>query len=262
MIKAIFSDLDGTLLNENNSLSEATINAVKKLKEKNIKFFIATGRSFLAMKRFYDHLELDTEIVNYNGAVIHNSDGGKIFELTLNDSVARELIDYGRKNNLYYHGFSNEKWYLEDYNDTAKAYGAKSQLQENIINFDNMPKLDFNKMMFINDAETTKIVDSYVIEKYKNKIYKGLSSPTFLEIMNPDVSKGNAVKFLLEKYGFQPDEVIAFGDAENDLEMLFSVKYGVAMENANDEVKSKVNYIAPKNTENGVALFLEDFLKL
>ena len=262
MIKAVFSDLDGTLLNENGTVSEETKEMIEKLKKAGIKFFIATGRSFLAMKRFYDHLELDTEIVNYNGAVIHNSDGDKIFELTLDDSVARELIDYGRKNNLYYHGFSNEKWYLEDYNDTAKAYGAKSQLQENIINFDNMPKLDFNKMMFINDAETTKIVDSYVIEKYKNKIYKGLSSPTFLEIMNPDVSKGNAVKFLLEKYGFQPDEVIAFGDAENDLEMLFSVKYGVAMENANDEVKSKVNYIAPKNTENGVALFLEDFLKL
>ena len=262
MIKAVFSDLDGTLLNENGTVSEETKKMIEKLKKAGIKFFIATGRSFLAMKRFYDHLELDTEIVNYNGAVIHNSDGGKIFELTLDDSVARELIDYGRKNNLYYHGFSNEKWYLEDYNDTAKAYGAKSQLQENIINFDNMPKLDFNKMMFINDAETTKIVDSYVIEKYKNKIYKGLSSPTFLEIMNPSVSKGNSVKILLEKYGFHPDEVMAFGDAENDLEMLFSVKYGVAMENANDEVKSKVNYIAPKNTENGVALFLEDFLKL
>ena len=262
MIKAVFSDLDGTLLNENGTVSEETKEMIEKLKKAGIKFFIATGRSFLAMKRFYDQLELDTEIVNYNGAVIHNSDGTKIHELTLNDSIARELIDYGRKNNLYYHGFSNEKWYLEDYNDTAKAYGEKSQLQENVVNFDNMPKLDFNKMMFINDAETTKIVDSYVIEKYKNRIYKGLSSPTFLEIMNPDVSKGNAVKFLLEKYDLQPDEVMAFGDAENDLEMLFSVKYGIAMENADDDVKSKVNYIAKKNTENGVALFLKDFLKL
>ena len=262
MIKAVFSDLDGTLLNENGTVSEETKQMIEKLKKAGIKFFIATGRSFLAMKRYYDHLNLDTEIINYNGAVIHDSDGKKIFELTLDDSIARELIDYGRKNNLYYHGFSNEKWYLENYDDTAKAYGAKSQLQENIVNFDNMPKLDFNKMMFINDAETTKIVDSYVVEKYKNRIYKGLSSPTFLEIMNPDVSKGNSVKILLEKYGFHPDEVIAFGDAENDLEMLFSVKYGVAMENANNDVKSKVNYIAKKNTENGVALFLEDFLKL
>ena len=122
MIKAIFSDLDGTLLNENNSLSEATINAVKKLKEKNIKFFIATGRSLNAMKRFYDQLELDTEIINYNGAVIHDKDGNKLFELTLNDEISRELIDYGRKENLYFHGFSNEQWYLENYNDTAKAY--------------------------------------------------------------------------------------------------------------------------------------------
>ena len=262
MIKAVFSDLDGTLLNENGAISEETKKMIEKLKKAGIKFFIATGRSFLAMKRFYDHLELDTEIINYNGAVIHDSEGKKIFELTLDDSIARELIDYGRKNNLYYHGFSNEKWYLEDYNDTAKAYGAKSQLQENVINFDDMPKLDFNKMMFINDMDTTKIVDSYVVEKYKNKIYKGLSSPTFLEIMNPDVSKGNGIKFLLEKYGFHTDEVIAFGDAENDLEMLFSVKYGVAMENANDDVKSKADYIAKKNSENGVALFLEEFLKL
>ena len=262
MIKAVFSDLDGTLLNENGTISEETKKMIEKLKKAGIKFFIATGRSFLAMKRFYDHLELDTEIINYNGAVIHDSEGKKIFELTLDDSIARELIDYGRKNNLYYHGFSNEKWYLEDYNNTAKAYGAKSQLQENVINFDDMPKLDFNKMMFINDVDTTKIVDSYVVEKYKNKIYKGLSSPTFLEIMNPDVSKGNGIKFLLEKYGFHPDEVIAFGDAENDLEMLFSVKYGVAMENANDDVKSKADYIAKKNSENGVALFLEEFLKL
>jgi Cof subfamily protein (haloacid dehalogenase superfamily) len=262
MIKAVFSDLDGTLLNENGVVSEETAKTIEKLKKAGIKFFIATGRSFLAMKRYYDYLNLDTEIINYNGAVIHNSDGNKIFELTLDDAIARELINYGRENNLYFHGFSNEKWYLEDYNDTAAAYGSKSQLQENIVNFDNMPKLDFNKMMFINDPDTTKTVDSYIIEKYKNKIYKGLSSPTFLEIMNPDVSKGNAVNFLLKKYGFHPDEVIAFGDAENDLEMLLSVKYGVAMENAGDDVKSKVNYTAPKNTENGVALFLEDFLKL
>ena len=64
MIKAVFSDLDGTLLNENGTVSEETKEMIEKLKKAGIKFFIATGRSFLAMKRFYDHLELDTEIVN------------------------------------------------------------------------------------------------------------------------------------------------------------------------------------------------------
>ena len=260
MIKAIFSDLDGTLLNENNSLSEATINAVKKLKEKNIKFFIATGRSLNAMKRFYDQLELDTEIINYNGAVIHDKDGNKLFELTLNDEISRELIDYGRKENLYFHGFSNEQWYLENYNDTAKAYSEKSKLKENVINFDDMKNLNFNKFMYINSPEKTQEINSYIIKKYNNKIYKGLSSPTFLEIMHPNVSKGNGINFLLKKYGLNPENVMAFGDAENDLEMLFSVKYGIAMENANEEIKSKVKYVAGRNSEDGVINFISDLI--
>lgn len=262
MIKAVFSDLDGTLLNESNNISEETIKMAEKLKEKNIKFFIATGRSYLAMKRFYEQLNLDTEIINYNGGVIHNSKGEKLFELTLDDTIARELIQYGRENNLYFHGFSNEKWYLETYNETAKAYAEKSQLKENIINFDNMEELNFNKFMFINSPEKTQEINSYIMKKYKNTIYKGLSSPTFLEIMNPHVSKGNGIRFLLEKYGFSSDEVMAFGDAENDLEMLSAVKYGVAMENANDIVKSKVSFIAPKNTDNGVYKFISNFLEL
>lgn len=261
MIKAVFSDLDGTLLNKNNNISEDTIKILEKLKEKNIKFFIATGRSYLAMKRFYEQLKLDTEIINYNGGVIHNSKGEKLFELTLDDSIARELIQYGRDNNLYFHGFSNEKWYLEVYNENAKAYAAKSQLKENIVNFDNMKELNFNKFMFINSPEKIQKINSYIMKKYKDSIYKGLSSPTFLEIMNPNVSKGNGVRFLLEKYGLSPDEVMAFGDAENDLEMLSAVKYGVAMENANDTVKSKVKYIAPKNTDNGVSEFIKKFLE-
>lgn len=260
MIKAIFSDLDGTLLNNNNSLSETTISAVKKLKEKNIMFFIATGRSLNAMKRFYDQLELETEIINYNGAVIHDKTGSKLFELTLDDNISRELIDYGRKENLYFHGFSNEKWYLENYNDTAKAYGEKSKLKENLINFDDMKNLNFNKFMYINSPEKTQEINSYIIKKYNKQVYKGLSSSTFLEIMNPNVSKGNGIKFLLEKYDLNPDEVMAFGDAENDLEMLSAVKYGVAMENANEEIKSKVKYTAKKNSEDGVVNFIEEFI--
>ena len=262
MIKAIFCDLDGTLLNENNILSEETIETVHKLKEKNIYFFIATGRSYLAMKRYYIQLGLDTEIINYNGGVIHTNDGKKLFELTLDNSIARELIQYGRENQLYFHGFSDEKWYLEEYNDTAKAYGTKSQLEPHIINFDNMKNLNFNKFMFINDTEKTQIINNYVIDKYKNSIYKGLSSPTFLEIMNPNVSKGNAIKILLEKYKFDPSEIMSFGDAENDIEMLTGVKYGVAMGNATDFVKSNVKYIADKNSNNGVAKFINKFFNL
>ena len=78
--------------------------------------------------------------------------------------------------------------------------------------------------------------------------------------MNPNVSKGNGINFLLKKYGLNPENVMAFGDAENDLEMLFSVKYGIAMENANEEIKSKVKYIAGKNSEDGVIKFISDFI--
>ena len=263
MIKAVFSDLDGTLLNSKHEVSNFTVETVKKLKEKNIKFFIATGRSLTAMLPYYEKLGLDTEIISYNGGVVYNNNFEKIFEMTLDDAISRELIKTGREKNLYFHGFSNEKWLLENYSEMAVIYKGVTSLKENIVNFDELKELNFNKFMYVNDEETTQKMYKYIADRFGKEVYYGLSKPMFLEIMNPNVSKGKAVKFVLEKYNLLPEETMAFGDAENDLDMLSSVKYGTAMSNSKDDVKSHSKYITDhSNEEDGVAKHLKKFLEI
>src|SRR5690606_37058072 len=86
-----------------------------------------------------------------------------------------------------------------------------------------------------------------------------LSTPTLLEIMAPGVSKGTAVRIVAKRLGISPQETIAFGDQLNDIDMLETAGYGVAMANAVDDVKAVADRVTLRHDEDGVAHILEEF---
>ncbi|MBZ4682658.1 MAG: hypothetical protein PWP46_336 [Fusobacteriaceae bacterium] len=260
-IKLIVCDLDGTLLNSNHEISDFNIEILKKLKEKNIEIILASGRSYEAMLPTIKKLELNNEVISYNGAAIYKNNN-LIYQKTLPKNIAKELIQIGKEKDIYFHAFHNFKWHIEKFTNEAKEYKERSGLQEYYIDFSTLENPNFLKLMYISSKENIDNLELFLKEKYKDKIYLGRSNDNFLEVMHKDVSKANALKEILKNRDFSNENIMAFGDGFNDYEMLKYSKIGVVMNNSNENLKSLITHKALSNDENGVGIFLKNFFNL
>jgi Cof subfamily protein (haloacid dehalogenase superfamily) len=111
--------------------------------------------------------------------------------------------------------------------------------------------------MFLAEPDVQDRIRPKLGERFGSSIYVARTFPTFLEVMNASVSKGRGLSLVLEHRGLKPEEVIAFGDEENDLPMFKIAAYSVAPANAKETVKAAADFVTLSNTEDGVADFLE-----
>ena len=269
MYKAVISDLDGTLIGKGHYISPVTIDTIKKIMEKGIKFYIASGRSYEQIGYVTEQLDIKIPVIAANGARIFDGDGTLIYErgLKKEDSDAIHNLDYiniAKKSHLNI--FSGNEWIITK----GTAQDVFDRITNQVkVNFREVPEtelknLDILKIFYIGDHE-----ELLKLEKEILKVTKGVNvifvTDTCMEIMSKGANKGLAAKFLLEKENVKLEEAIAFGDGENDFEMLTMVGKGYAMGNAIDRLKnllpSDFEYVG-KNMEDGEALKLQElFLK-
>jgi hydroxymethylpyrimidine pyrophosphatase-like HAD family hydrolase len=118
------------------------------------------------------------------------------------------------------------------------------------------------KSMFLAEPEVQDALRLKLEERFGNTIYVAGTLGTFLEVMNSRVSKGQGLHIVLERLGLKAEEVMAFGDEENDIPMFGSAGFSAAPSNAKESVKAKADLVIGPNSEDGVAAFLEDFFSL
>lgn len=126
---------------------------------------------------------------------------------------------------------------------------------------ENVPE-DFimSKAMFIEEAPELEVGIAKIPESFREKYHLVRSTPFYLEILNRDASKGNAVKELSEKLGIKQSEVICIGDQENDVTMLEFAGLGIAMGNAPERIKQLADYTTASNNDSGVAKAIQKFV--
>lgn len=259
--KLVALDLDGTLLNDKSVVSEFTKKTLQKLNNSGIYIIIATGRSYTSLKPIISELGLIHPIICYNGAMIRNGVNDKIImNSSVPDEVSRALIDISRREHIHFHGFINGEFHYENDSKSSTTYQKLSGLTGVISNFDNYKELSFTKCMFIGDNVKLLTIEKEITSLYEKKSYIAFSKPTFLEIMNFNASKANALSSLATGYGIKRDEIIAFGDGLNDLEMLEFAGKGVVMKNGYESLKSMFEVSEYTNSEDGVAKYLEKLL--
>lgn len=260
-IKAIALDLDGTLLNSNKEISTENINVLKKLYEKGINIIIVTGRTFEATKKILNLFDFPIHTICYNGAKILDSSTGKtLYELPLDDIIVKNLISVSREHNVHLNLYQDNIWFVENSSsDETLYYSNHTSLIPKEKNFDTFNDYRMTKGLFIADNQKLHHIEDILLNKLKLDIHTTYSQNNYLEILNKDVNKGKTLLQYLKNLNINSNECIAFGDAENDIEMLQSVKYGVAMENGADSVKRSVKYITKSNNDHGIAYFLNNF---
>lgn len=263
----IVLDLDGTTLYDWETITKETVDTIEKVRQLGHKVVIATGRPYRSSKVFYDQLKLDTPIINYNGALIHHPYDEKFKQFT---NVIQ--LDYILK---VFHdiGYLIENAFCEYY-ENIYLYKMKEDIMPLVHpeggtliigDFKETLHLNPNGFILLTYPDTYKEVEEYLAKHFKGELNFrnwGGEYQQIFEIYTPDTGKEFAVEVIAKYLNFASDQVIAFGDGDNDIKMIEQAHIGVAMENAVPELKKKATNITLSNKKNGVAHFLKHFFQL
>ena len=263
MYKLIASDMDGTLLRSDRTISEKTVNTIRSLKQKGVKFVLSTGRPLVAVEKYNELLELNGPAIIYNGAQIYDFASKKIiFEKYLDFADAKFIWDEGLKRNVEMYLWAENVLYTNLVNDRIYEYTGESRAA--FKKLENINEISDKKVTKIIWDDSGDIIEKYVKELDEIGFYEKVnycsSMLRFLEFFNKDTSKKVAIQKLEEIYNITKDEIIAIGDGNNDIEMISYAGLGVAMGNADDKVKSIAKIVTTTNDEEGVLNVIDKYV--
>lgn len=250
-IKMVVTDLDGTFLRTDKHISKFTANILNELRARNILFVVATARPVRAVNEFLPWLKYDAGIF-HNGAVIWN-DTERIGGIGVKNPVGiieGILANYPQShiavevNEKLYANFNAEKiWDDIEYWKTENFSEIKNSVADKIII----------------EAHSLEEMNQY--ENYlSDELYLQLSEHTIAMVMNRQATKINGIKMLAEYFGISMEQIVAFGDDYNDIDMLQACGIGVAVSNALEEVKNIADEICDSNDKDGVTVWMEENL--
>lgn len=278
MFRAVALDLDGTTLNSEHNVSTRTLNILRNLSAKGVTIILATGRSVASVLDYIHILQLDQEIfpiVVCNGGYgflynVKTKELKKCYENPVSVDQAKLLIEMTHDLGLilqYYHGETGEVQAVprnDDHFALLNRYAELTGKKQIILE---------NYEVAMNRSPSAKVIvlchdaDSLILETRKRfkdtfHIIKGYPDPFFVEFLNPSASKGECLCEVLKNLQISTDEVVAFGDGDNDKEMLENVKLGCAMKNASPLAKQYASItLEYSNNDDGVAIKLEEMLE-
>ncbi|RKS53849.1 hypothetical protein BC962_2108 [Gillisia mitskevichiae] len=266
--KIIFSDIDGTLLNKERQLSVSTISEIKKLKNK-IPFILISARMPAAMRHLQKELEIEElPIISYNGGlIIVNNVTVSTTEIPVN--IIEHLNKWNTNLNCHLSLYHNDEWYVPSMDYWAKREENNTKISPNVkIGEDVIAKWKTeskgaHKIMAMGEVDQIDQIVAFLSKEYPKDLHLYRSKSTYLEISPKSISKLTAIKYLLEQhFNFTLNDVIAYGDNYNDVEMLNHVGFGVAVGNAREEAKLVANHITALSIEDGVAKSLQKLIPL
>ena len=262
IIRAIATDVDGTLLNNQHRLSPGNERVLRRAMAQGIHVIIATGKSRRSVEGVIEHLALDTPGVFVQGLVLTDGDGTVRYERTLPAAVARQIDALTEEDGYTLIAYSRDRIYMirprEEWQQMlvryheprAEVVGSMEAL---------LAERQVNKLVVFCEQERIGAVREYLARHVDSQASLVQAVPAMLEIMPPGASKGQGLQRLLGELGIAPEHVMAIGDGENDVEMLRLAGLGVAVGNAADVAREAADVVVSTNDEDGVAEAIERF---
>ena len=261
-VKLVFIDSDGTLKKTDGTISERTKKAIQENKKNGNRIIICTARPRYQTLEVMKEVGADSIIISSNGSEIYDSnDNNIIFNSFIDRDSVIELVEYAYRKDI------RLILTMEDYEYVTKDIRNSNQkLLSNTNYVDELTKCNVKQCMFIdkNCNEIYKIKDilskhdklHIVDEISKNSSY----DEKWFSVANSACSKGNALTILSKYLNIPIENTIAIGNDKNDISMFKVAGLSVAVDNASDDIKSKVDCITLSNDEDGVAVFLETLI--
>ena len=262
-MKAVFFDLDDTLLRDDRTLSGFTVNVFRKLHDKGVFVIPASGRARLSMKPFVDQLACAKAYIACNGAEIWDADTGSLLRQVLFPAeTAVAVAEFAESHNCYAHVYDGSRFYYNRHCIYSDRYAASAALEGSFVgklsDFIHEPR---NKILLIDEEPRIAALYEEACIQFAGKASVTCSKPCYLEFNPLSATKGNALRTVCGILGIDPSETVAFGDSLNDLSMLQAAGTGVVVANGRPEIKKLLDNVCGSNNDDGPARFLyEHFL--
>jgi Cof subfamily protein (haloacid dehalogenase superfamily) len=205
---------------------------------------------------------LDEPVVCYQGAVVADPVSGRwLRHVPIPLELARETIAALNEEGFGLNCYVLDELYVAEVTPEARRYANFQHLELHTVG-DLLHWLDEppTKLVVIDEPEVLDGLKQRMLARFDGRLYISKSLPYFLEFASPDVTKAAGLDFLAEHIGFTHERTVAFGDGENDIELVEWAGYGVAVANAHERVKEEADFVCPSVDEEGVAQVLEAFL--
>ena len=260
MVKAIAVDMDGTFLDSKKNYDKDRFEKIfKALKERNIEFIAASGNQFAKLQSIFG--ERDMFFISENGAVIYR--GKDLYNYrSFNQVEYKEVVDYlniDRNIKEFIVCGLKSAYILKDTSEAFKkdAHFYYHQLEE-IDSFQPLPEDEYVKIALNINRDTHSTLDTDLEEKFSNIIKLVSTGHDSIDIIMPNMTKGQALQRLLEEWHMATSDLMAFGDANNDKDMLELAEHSYVMANSHDKSLFEVaKAVAPSNDEQGVLQIIE-----
>jgi Cof subfamily protein (haloacid dehalogenase superfamily) len=223
---------------------------------------VVTGRMFRSVRPYLETAALDDPVVCYQGAVVAEPSTGRFLRHDpIPLELAREAIGVVQEAGFSLNCYVDDDLYVAAETDGARAYADFQHIPLNIVG-DLLTWLERppTKLVIVDDPDTLDDFKPQLQRHFGGRLFIAKSLPYFLELASPDVSKGSGMQFVAEQLGFTADRTVAFGDGENDRELLDWAGYAVAVENADESLKRRADWIIPGPQKEGVAQAIEAYL--
>lgn len=288
MIKLIAMDMDGTLLSSDNTIDKDTKAKLIQLEEQGVRLVLASGRSYMKLMDYAKELKMDIYggyLIEINGLALNDIQHGKrtVKSLLSYDDVQdvcafakpfeiemQAMIDDGIFIDIPEKHMAEKIQYRKAHHlpdDYPWTRGALTFLHDNRIGY---PKhtyikdskeinVGINKICYVSEKEELDAFACSLKEHFQERFWMGKTTETWLEIMPAGINKGEALLVLATELGIEKDEILAFGDGENDIEMLSLIPHGIAMGNALESVKRVASRVTDTNMNGGILKILREY---
>ena len=262
--KMLVLDLDDTLLRDDHSISSRNKELLAEAQRKGVKVVLASGRPTQAMMQYAEELQLarfDSYLISFNGAVVTSLKNNEIlFQKSLTQEEIHSLYDFSLENNVH----------ILTYTDKGIVSETDSEYIDVEVQLTNIPH---HKVTSFKKEITHSAVKCILLEEptYLRKVEIKLkaertdlsvsrSKPFFLEVMPHGIDKAASIDFLVKLLDIKQSEVIAVGNAGNDLSMVQYAGLGVWVDNVSPELRHEADVVVASNNHDGVAEVVERFI--
>ena len=218
---------------------------------------------FRSVRPYVAEAGIDDPVVCYQGAVVADPGSGRFLRHEpIPFELAREAVEALQEEEFHVNCYVDDELYVAEVTPEAERYASFQHLPIHPVG-DLLAWLSAppTKLVTIGDPDALDELEARMKARFDGRLYISKSLPFFLEFASPDVTKATGLAFLAEHLGFDRERTVAFGDGENDVELLEWAAYGVAVANAHERVLAVADFVCPPASEEGVAQVIEAYLE-
>jgi len=261
-IKLVVIDIDGTLLDNDRRLHPETMRVIEEVQKQGITVTLASGRTFISTARIAKLLKIEAPIIAHGGAYIARvTDDEPLYEAPVDMNEARELVALLEASGYYVKVYIRDELYVQVLTEETLEFCNQHGIYYRVVGSGNLSKLDKDplKIVVIDTPQGIHHVHK-LLEPWKTKFNICRDTDSGVEIVKRNVNKGTAMEKVCALLKVEKNQVMAFGNEGNDLDLIKNAGIGVAMGNSYAELKKYATIVTRSNEDLGVAYVLEKYL--